>query len=32
MVKISTVANVPIMDWGLLGEKDKQVRTDIIKK
>jgi hypothetical protein len=32
IVKISTIANVPIMDVGDLGEKKKHVRIDIIKK
>ncbi len=32
IVKISTIAKVPIMDVGDFGEKKKQVRIDIIKK
>ena len=32
IVKISTIAKVPIMDVGDFGEKKKQVRIDMIKK
>lgn len=29
---MSTPANVPIIDAGLLGENERQVKTEIIKK
>jgi hypothetical protein len=32
MVKISTAAKVPIIDAGLLGEKERHVSTEMIKK
>jgi hypothetical protein len=31
-VKIITMAKVPIMEAGVLGENEKQVRIEIIKK
>lgn len=32
MVNTKTAANVPIMEAGSLGEKDKQVRIEIMRK
>lgn len=32
IVNISTIAKVPIMETGLLGENDMQVRIDMIRK